>query len=108
MFELVFPDLGRSIQAYEADDKDSMEALVIAKKLHAKGIVVSHVGVDRFEGLVLVGTQEAWRFKHAICGFGGTGPQTTAEILELFGFGTKAGIMKVISDPHKSRHFFAK
>ena len=106
MFELAFPSLGRSVPAYEANDKDSTEALAIAKELHAKGLTVSHVGVDRFEGLVLVGSQEAWRFQHAICSFGGEGPQTTAEILELFGFGTKANIMKVISNRTKSRFYF--
>jgi len=106
MFKLEFPDIGRRIQPYEAGDKSSFEALVIAKDLHAKGLRVSHAGVDRFEGLVLVGAHEAWRFKNAICSFNGTGPQTSAEILELFGFGTKATIMKVITNPHKSRYFY--
>ena len=106
MFELMFPDIGRRVQAYEADDKSSFEAVDIAKELHGKGLVVSLAGVDRFEGLVLAGPQEAWRFKHAICSFNGTGPKASAEILELFGFGNRVKILKVISNPHQSRYFY--
>ena len=108
MFELTFPETGRTIKANEAGDTSSFDALVIAKELKAKGLVVIHAGVDRFEGLVLVGSRRAWRFKNAICSFDGTGPQTTAEILELFGFGKKADTMKVISNQNQSRYFFKR
>jgi len=106
MFELTFPDTGRVVKATEAGDTSSFDAVTIAKELKAKGLVIDHAGVDRLEGLVLVASRRAWRFKNAICGYGGNGPQATAEILELFGFGKKADIMRIIDDRNKSRHFF--
>lgn len=53
------------------------------------------------EGLTLIyqsgNKYHGVKFRHATCGFEGTGPQTTADILELAGFGDKDELYQTVS-----------
>lgn len=75
------------------DDCDPWDAIEQAKHLFEQGYYFEKALVDRFDGLVLVGSGGIWHFSHALCGYEGSGPQATAEILEIFGFGKFAVIM---------------
>lgn len=80
---------GESMIANEVGDTYTDEAIDKARELHAQGVTFTRAYVDRFDGLVLLGPQEdAWHFQTTLCGYAGTGPTTTARILELFEFGT--------------------
>lgn len=86
----------------EAGDRDSFEAKRLAEQLRASGFRPRSARVERNDGLALLGgTMEpstpGHHFRHAVCGFNGTGPIITAEILELFGFGTKADLLDRLS-----------
>jgi len=105
-YELTFPKTGRRFVVKEVGDLKTEEAIEAARSFHTQGAVVNEAGVDRFEGLVLLINDTAWRFQTPKCSYGGLGVQTTAEILELFGFGTKAEILKIISNKQQSRYFF--
>jgi len=108
MFELTFPNAGRRVIAREVGDLSTEDAIEAARDFASKGLQVSEAGVDRFEGLVLLIGNVAWRFQTPKCSYSGLGVQTTAEILELFGFGTKAEILQTISSKLQSRYFFSK
>lgn len=65
--------------------------------LHRDQVTTAHV--DRFDGLVLLGDEPglAWHFTTTLCGYGGTGPRATAEILEIFGFGEQKDLFRQLS-----------
>lgn len=53
-----------------------------------------HAEVDHYEGLTLYcegtsGIKSGLHFSHALCGYGGTGPQATVSILLESGFGSR-------------------
>lgn len=85
------------------------EALKIAAEVKERcGDRVHQAEVDRFDGLILYWMDEAafemsaaslrgWHFVTPICGYGGTGPHATAEILEMFGFGRKEELIEQIN-----------
>lgn len=86
----------------EIGDRDSFEAKRLAEQLRSTGFKPRSARVERNDGLVLLSgtmdpTTPGHRFRHAVCGFNGTGPIITAEILELFGFGAKADLLDRLS-----------
>lgn len=86
----------------EVGDRDSFEAKRLAQELHSAGFQPRSARVERNDGLALLSgamdpSTAGHHFRHAICGYNGTGPIITAEILELFGFGTKADLLERIS-----------
>ena len=89
----------------EANDRDTYEAEKFAKKLHSDGERFTGAVVSRFSGLTLLSRTKRVHFKTPLCGYSGTGPQTTATILELFGFGGRAEILKRISTGGDSASF---
>lgn len=89
-------NFNRTFDAREVGDLDTYQAVEAAKGLRSSGFQFSEAFVDRTDGLIIVGRDGSWHFTTTICGYGGTGPMATAEILELFGFGVKADILKDI------------
>lgn len=83
----------------EVGDTYTGEAIAVARELAGRYrdlITVAHV--DRFDGLVVLGpTSYGWRFTTPICGYGGTGPMASAEILEIFGFGPKEELFRELN-----------
>lgn len=88
---------GKTFNVIKAFDNSSYAALASAKALLVQRKSFSSATVDRFDGLVLVGPDGNWHFATALCGYGGSGPMATAEILELFGFGEKDYIFQTIA-----------
>ncbi|MGB3945514.1 MAG: hypothetical protein WBK76_01610 [Candidatus Saccharimonadales bacterium] len=99
MAQIALRNHGFSVEAREVEDLDTEEALKHATQLYADGVRFTQAYVDRFDGLVLQ-TQNgeiAYHYRTPLCGYDGSGPTSTAVILELFGFGTRAEIMDRIS-----------
>lgn len=98
---------GKTFNAIKAFDKSSYAAVASAKELLVQRKSFSSATVDRFDGLVLVGPDGNWHFATALCGYRGSGPMATAEILELFGFGKKDDILWLITngDDHATFSF---
>jgi len=87
---------GIELRATKVNDTYTGQAIDFAEGLKSKGRQFHQAYVDRFDGLVLVGTSGSYHFATPLCGYGGTGPNATATILEMFGFGKHADIMKQI------------
>ena len=84
--------IGRHIITYidKGSDKSSFEALDVAEKLFAKNkFKYTEALIDRFDGMVLLCPEEqiGHHFVTAICGYYGSGPMASAQILDMFGFG---------------------
>lgn len=84
----------------EVGDTYTGEAIVMAgalAALHGHDVTTAHV--DRFDGLVLLCDRLGlgWRFATPLCGYGGTGPHATAEILEIFGFGNRKKLFEQLN-----------
>lgn len=84
--------VGRQQIAYvdKGTDKSSYEALKVAEKLFmANKYKYTEAIIDRFDGMVLLcpKDQTGQHFVTAICGYYGSGPMVSAQILEMFGFG---------------------
>ena len=107
MTRVTLRNSGRTFNVTPVSDKSTGEAIVQAKAIAADGGTFSEAVVDRFDGLVIVGRDASWHFNTPICGYSGTGPMTTAIILELFGFGNKAKIFDEINtgDNHATYTF---
>lgn len=74
----------------EGEDNSSFDSLDKAKDLKSRGFRPVSARVSRMDGLVLLTgpmnhRSEGVHFKSAICGFSGTGPRHTVEILQMFG-----------------------
>ena len=72
-------------------DRDTLEALANARALKASGHEFTAAFVHRFDGLVLIegevtNTATGHHFRTPLCGYEGTGPRATVEILEMFDF----------------------
>lgn len=80
----------------DAEDRSSAEARSIVKSLVAGGCVFRTAYLDRTDGMVLEGPQGAWWFHSLVCGYMGTGPDTTARVLEELGFGDYTTILNFI------------
>lgn len=86
-------------------DLDSTHAERIAMELLADiGIdACTHAVVHRYDGLILLytdaesGETMGKHFRCALAGFVGVGPRTSAAILALFGFGSKAALYDQLS-----------
>ena len=86
-----------SVEAISTGDTWSGDSWKYARnRLYAEGVMFDKALIDRFAGLVLIGADMTVHFEHAVCGYDGTGPQTTAKILCLFGFGSYESIMETI------------
>jgi len=98
---------GRLFNVTEAQDLSTSEAVVTAMVLLAQRKSFKEAVVDRFDGLVLIGPDGNWHFASALCGYWGTSPAATAEILEIFGFGKKDSIFQSIysGDDHATFSF---
>lgn len=94
----------------QGEDKWTGEALKIARSLKEQhGDHVYRAEVDRFDGLIIywrsraefeLGSPSEARGHHfvtPICGYTGSGPIATAQILEIFGFGTKDDLLEQIN-----------
>jgi len=99
-------------------DKYTEQALEIADVLIAEyGNEVYGAEVHRFDGLIIYRTGEVlfdldessdaygWHFVTPICGYDGTGPMTTALILEKFGFGNAEDLISQINHGGNDAHF---
>ena len=100
MASVMLRNHGITVEASATGDRWSEESWENAQKLHGTGVTFDKALVDRFDGLVLIGPKGSWHFEHALCGYEGTGPQTTAKILSLFGFGSQKEIMQRIKDDY--------
>ena len=77
-----------------ASDRDTLEAVQNARALKQAGFEFTTALVHRFDGLVLLEVSEesnpnGHHFRTPLCGYEGTGPRATVEILEMFGFGNE-------------------
>lgn len=99
MARIILRNHGITVEAAEVNDTSTQEALEHATELYGSGARFEQALVDRFDGLVLLGetADKSYRYRTPLCGYDGTGPMTTAVILELFEFGTRAEIMANIS-----------
>ena len=90
-------------------DKYTGDALRIARNLKEQyGDRVYRAEIDRFDGLIIywqnegdfelnpIGDARGHHFVTPICGYMGSGPMASAQILELFGFGSKDEMLKQI------------
>lgn len=84
---------GDAYEVNPAGDQSTFQAIEITYRLISEGLDFSTARVDRQNGLLLLGESGNWYFTTPLCGYGGAGPDATAEILELLGFGTKAEIL---------------
>lgn len=90
--------LNQTFPATPGGDGDTREAIEAAKEV-AEHFVIVEAHVDRFDGLVLVdesGTCFHWRTP--LCGYTGSGPLATVEILVACGFegGDKSRLKEII------------
>ena len=88
---------GRSFTAREAGDLSTSQAIAKAEELRAQKKYFTDAYVDRTDGLVLIGREGNWHFASANCGYDGWGTKTSAEILEMFGFGEKEALLQKIA-----------
>ena len=86
-----------TLEATPVNDTYTDQAIEHARGLLAEGIDFDKALVDRFDGLVLTGRHGTWHFQTPLCGYDGTGPNTTATILAMFNFGSHADIMSQIN-----------
>lgn len=72
----------------EINEDTSFDA--VRRFRHFKGFDWSKAVVDRYDGLTLFAAEEpvAIHFRTALCGYKGSGPAATIEILEAAGFGS--------------------
>lgn len=89
----------------EVGDRSTDEALEKAEQLMIRGVTFNRADVDRFGGLFLYGPDGTWHFRTPLCGYGGTGPHATADILAIFGFGDHKEILQRISHGGDAAHF---
>lgn len=101
----------------KGQDTYTGEALAIAKEVHDRyGSRVYRAEIDRFDGLILYWADEynyeagsaeprGWHFVTPICGYTGSGPIATAEILEMFGFGQKNELLEQINFGDNQAYF---
>ncbi len=81
------------IKIYEAGGLSSDHDVEIfrAWKKSMPGYVWSYAKIDRYKGLTLFDSSHGMtiglHFAHALCGYGGTGPHSTVQILIEAGFG---------------------
>jgi len=99
MASVMLRNLGITVEATEIDDLSTDQALEHAGLLYDQGVRFDQAHVDRFDGLVLIGRtpEKSFHYRTPLCGYNGTGPMTTAIILELFGFGDRSEILNRIS-----------
>lgn len=88
---------GIAIDAVSVGDTYTGQALEFARSLQERGATFDKALIDRFDGLVIQGAGGSYHFTTPICGYGGTGPRTSAQILEMFQFGSIDSIMDRIS-----------
>lgn len=99
-------------------DRYTDQALEIAKLVSNEyGTRVYKAEVDRFDGLIVYWMDEGefeigdtneprgWHFVSPICGYDGTGPATTALILQMFGFGSAEDMIYKINHGDNTAHF---
>jgi hypothetical protein len=104
------------VGVHKGTDTYTGEALAIAREIHEQyGSRVYRAEIDRFDGLILYWTDEydyaggeeprGWHFVTPICGYTGSGPIATAEILEMFGFGQKNELLEQINFGDNQAYF---
>lgn len=79
-------------RATHVGDRDSMEAVTLARRLDSEGFRPTRALISQNHGMLLfeksISPKEPCRFfRTANCGYNGNGPRDTATILALFGFG---------------------
>lgn len=94
----------------QGEDTYTGDAIRIATSVHERyGNRVYRAEIDRRDGLILYWMSEldfeagdgseprGWHFVTPICGYTGSGPIASAEILEMFGFGHKEELLQQIN-----------
>lgn len=95
-----------AVQTMPSLSSDMDLALFRAWQTSAPGFIWKRAVVDRYDGLTLYGEGEyALRFAHALCGYGGTGPVTSAYILHEAGFGSLRDIERRVCDVAMRQEF---
>lgn len=81
----------------EAGDLDTMEAVAKATaEVHRSWRTAD---VYRFNGLTVTDSEgRGLHFQTALCGYIGSGPNATATILELLGFGEKDALLPLVQN----------
>ena len=108
----------RVVGVLQGDDKWTGEALEIARSLKEQhGDHVYRAEVDRIDGLIIywqtqadfelnpMGETRGHHFVTPLCGYTGSGPIATAQILEIFGFGNKDDLLKQINFGGENAYF---
>lgn len=107
-----------TVGVLKGSDTYTGEAIEIAKVVKEKyGDRVYRAEIDRFDGLILYWMDEldyemgssseprGWHFVTPICGYTGSGPTASAEILEMFGFGPKDELLQQINFGDNQAYF---
>ena len=99
--------------AYEAGDLTSDHGVEIfrAWKKSLPGYDWTRAVVDRYDGLTLFTDDEfsaSLHFVNALCGYGGSGPHATAEILHEAGFGELGELLGTVSSGANTKLSFTK
>lgn len=100
MATVTLRNFGLSFEAEVVGDRTSHDAVLKARQLQAQHYIPIEASVDAFSGLILFGFGNRgvnYFFRWAICGFPGSGPDATAQILSLFGFGAEDEIRQQVS-----------
>lgn len=91
-------------------DSSTDQALADARALKKSGHNFVAAQVHRFDGLVLLEgfdtSATGHHFRTPLCGYEGTGPRTTVEILEMFGFGNEITLYNQVR--HGFMHTFTR
>ena len=90
---------------HEMGDRDSYESVELYHEWAAAhpNIHWTEASVDRYDGLMLSGVdstnpadQVGLHFACALCGYGGSGPIATVDILEVAGFGPRERLEAIV------------
>ena len=106
------------VGVHKGTDTYTGDALQLAAEVASRyGDRIYRAEVDRIDGLIVYWMNEfdycasdgseprGWHFVTPICGYTGSGPIATAEILEMFGFGPKNELLQQINFGDNQAYF---